>query len=109
MALKANSQISEEEAKKMKDGSLIVIEGQKLKQSYEFEVGLSSSENIWLPRDDLQVIKRGFEKVCLHLYNLWSLILIVIFFCDNQKLLEIDTLSREALFIFSLSCYTSVK
>ena len=50
---------SEEEAKKMKDGSLIVIEGQKriiideistrkkLEQSYEYEVslkGLSSSE-----------------------------------------------------------------
>jgi elongation factor 3 len=57
---KANRQISEEEAKKMKDGSLIVLEGQKrildeiltrkkLKQSYEYEVslkGLSSSENI---------------------------------------------------------------
>jgi elongation factor 3 len=79
---KANRQISEEEAKKMKDGSLIVIEGQKriiddvltrkkLKQSYasEYEVslkGLSSSENIWLPHDDL--IKRGFEKVCLHIF-----------------------------------------
>jgi elongation factor 3 len=74
---KANRQISEEEAQKMKDGSLIVIEGQKrlldeilarkkLKQSYEYEVslkGLSSSENIWLPRDDL--IKRGFEKKVL--------------------------------------------
>ena len=71
---KANRQISEEEAKKMKDGALIVIEGQKrlideiitrkkLKQSYEYEVsfkGLSSSENIWLPRDEL--VKRGFEK-----------------------------------------------
>ncbi|KAJ7778705.1 P-loop containing nucleoside triphosphate hydrolase protein [Mycena maculata] len=71
---KANRIISEEEAQKMKDGALIVIEGQKrlideilarkkLKQSYEYEVsfkGLSSSENIWLPRDDL--IKRGFEK-----------------------------------------------
>jgi elongation factor 3 len=83
---KANRQISEEEAKKMKDGSLIVIEGQKriideiltrkkLKQSYEYEVslkGLSSSENIWLPRDDL--VKRGFEKVCLPpfvYYGLW--------------------------------------
>jgi elongation factor 3 len=77
---KANRQISEEEAKKMKDGSLIVLEGQKcildeilsrkkLKQSYEYEVslkGLSSSENIWLPCDDL--IKRGFEKVCLHFF-----------------------------------------
>ncbi|KAJ7494454.1 P-loop containing nucleoside triphosphate hydrolase protein [Mycena galericulata] len=71
---KANRIISEEEAQKMKDGALIVIEGQKrlideilarkkLKQSYEYEVsfkGLSSSENIWLPRDDL--VKRGFEK-----------------------------------------------
>ncbi|EDR11215.1 uncharacterized protein LACBIDRAFT_293350 [Laccaria bicolor S238N-H82] len=71
---KANRQISEEEMQKMKDGALIVIEGQKrtideilarkkLKQSYEYEVsfkGLSSSENIWLPRDDL--VKRGFEK-----------------------------------------------
>ncbi|PBK62392.1 hypothetical protein ARMSODRAFT_840403, partial [Armillaria solidipes] len=71
---KANRQISEEEAQKMKDGAAIVVEGQKrlideivgrkkLKQSYEHEVsfkGLSSSENIWLPRDDL--VKRGFEK-----------------------------------------------
>lgn len=71
---KANRQISEEEMQKMKDGALIVVEGQKriideilsrkkLKQSYEYEVSfkaLSSSENIWLPRDDL--IKRGFEK-----------------------------------------------
>ncbi|TFK69645.1 hypothetical protein BDN72DRAFT_959424 [Pluteus cervinus] len=72
--MKVNRQITEEEAKKMKDGSLVVVEGQKrfideilarkkLKQSYEYEVsfkGLSSSENIWLPRDDL--VKRGFEK-----------------------------------------------
>jgi len=74
---KANRQISEEEAQKMKDGSTVVVEGQKrlideivtrkkLKQSYEYEVsfkGLSSSENIWLPRDDL--LKRGFEKKVL--------------------------------------------
>jgi len=74
---KANRQISEEEAQKMKDGSLVVVEGQKriideiltrkkLKQSYEYEVSfkaLSSSENIWLSRDDL--IKRGFEKKVL--------------------------------------------
>jgi elongation factor 3 len=74
---KATRQITEEEKKKMKDGAQIVIEGQKrlideilarkkLKQSYEYEVslkGLSSSENIWLPRDDL--IKRGFEKKVL--------------------------------------------
>ncbi|KAF8894808.1 P-loop containing nucleoside triphosphate hydrolase protein [Infundibulicybe gibba] len=74
---KANRQISEEEMQKMKDGGIVVVEGQKrlideivarkkLKQSYEYEVSfkaLSSSENIWLPRDDL--IKRGFEKKVL--------------------------------------------
>jgi elongation factor 3 len=74
---KASRKISAEEAQKMKDGSLIVVEGQKrtideivsrkkLKQSYEYEVsfkGLSSSENIWLPRDEL--LKRGFEKKVL--------------------------------------------
>jgi len=74
---KANRQISEEEIQKMKDGALVIVEGQKrmideiiarkkLKQSYEYEVsfkGLSSSENIWLPRDDL--IKRGYEKKVL--------------------------------------------
>jgi len=79
---KANRQISAEELQKMKDGALIVIEGQKrqideivtrrkLKQSYEYEVslkGLSSSENIWLPRDDL--VKRGFEKVGCSLESL---------------------------------------
>jgi elongation factor 3 len=71
---KANRIITEEELQKMKDGAVVVVEGQKrlidevlarkkLKQSYEYEVsfkGLSSSENIWLPRDDL--VKRGFEK-----------------------------------------------
>lgn len=76
--MKDSRKITEEEEKKMKDGSVVVVEGQKrlideivarkkLKQSYEYEVsfkGLSSSENIWLPRDDL--LKRGFEKVCLH-------------------------------------------
>ncbi|KAI0323854.1 hypothetical protein GY45DRAFT_1332182 [Cubamyces sp. BRFM 1775] len=75
--MKANRQITEEDAQKMKEGSVVVVEGQKrlideivgrkkLKQSYEYEVsfkGLSSSENIWLPRDDL--IKRGFEKKVL--------------------------------------------
>lgn len=80
---KATRQISEEEQKKMKDGALIVIEGQKrlideilsrkkLKQSYEYEVslkGLSSSENIWLPRDDL--IKRGFEKASFLTVFFW--------------------------------------
>jgi elongation factor 3 len=71
---KANRTLSAEEEKKMKDGSTVVVEGvkriiedvinrKKLKQSFEYECafkGLSSSENIWLPRDDL--IKRGFEK-----------------------------------------------
>jgi hypothetical protein len=65
------------EEKRLKDGALVVVEGQKrfideiishkkLKQSYEYEVsfkGLSSSENIWLPRDDL--VKRGYEKKVL--------------------------------------------
>ena len=74
---KATRQITEEEEKKMKEGATVVVEGQKriideivarkkLKQSYEYEVSfknLSSSENIWLPRDEL--IKRGFEKVRL--------------------------------------------
>jgi len=71
---KANRQFSADEEKKMKDGANITIEGQKrvideiltrrkLKQSYEYECSfkaLSSSENLWFPRDDL--IKRGFEK-----------------------------------------------
>ncbi|KAG6332182.1 hypothetical protein ID866_6905 [Astraeus odoratus] len=74
---KASRQITEAEAQKMKDGSLYVHEGQKriideilarkkLKQSYEYEVsfkGLSSSENLWIARDEL--IKRGFEKKVL--------------------------------------------
>jgi elongation factor 3 len=73
---KANRQITEAEAQKMKDGSLYVHEDgskrfieeivarKKLKQSYEYEVSfknMSSSENVWMPRDEL--IKRGFEKV----------------------------------------------
>ena len=75
--MKANRQISEEEQQKMKEGGVVVVEGQKrlideiitrkkLKQSYEYEVSfknLSSSENIWMPRDEL--IKRGFEKKVL--------------------------------------------
>ncbi|KAF7965301.1 hypothetical protein HWV62_44528 [Athelia sp. TMB] len=75
--MKASRQITDEEAQKMKDGATVVVEGvkriideitarKKLKQSYEYEVSfknLSSSENIWLPRDDL--IKRGFEKKVL--------------------------------------------
>ena len=73
---KASRQITEAEAQKMKDGSLYVHEDgskrfieeivarKKLKQSYEYEVSfknMSSSENVWMPRDEL--IKRGFEKV----------------------------------------------
>ena len=72
--MKASRQITDEEAKRMKDGSTVVVEGQKriideivgrkkLKQSYEYEVsfkGMSSSENIWLPRDDL--IKCGSRR-----------------------------------------------
>jgi elongation factor 3 len=75
--MKANRIISEEEAQKMKDGAIVVVEGvkrlideivgrKKLKQSYEYEVtfkNMSTSENLWLPRDDL--IKRGFEKKVL--------------------------------------------
>lgn len=75
--MKANRQISEEEEKKMKEGGNVIVEGQKrvideivgrkkLKQSYEYEItfkGMSTSENIWMPRDEL--IKRGFEKKVL--------------------------------------------
>ncbi|KIJ44121.1 hypothetical protein M422DRAFT_168712 [Sphaerobolus stellatus SS14] len=74
---KASRQITEEEQQKMKDGATVVVEGQKrlieeivarkkLKQSYEYEVSfknMSSTENIWMPRDEL--IKRGFEKKVL--------------------------------------------
>ncbi|KZT59742.1 hypothetical protein CALCODRAFT_449656 [Calocera cornea HHB12733] len=76
---KANRVITEEEEKKMKEGGIYVHEGvkrtideivarKKLKQSYEYEVsfkGMSSSENIWIPRDEL--IKRGFEKKVIEL------------------------------------------
>jgi len=76
---KANRQITEEEEKKMKEGGVVLIEGvkrlideivarKKLKQSYEYEVSFkntSSTENIWLPRDEL--IQRGFEKKVLEL------------------------------------------
>ncbi|KAH9842397.1 P-loop containing nucleoside triphosphate hydrolase protein [Rhodofomes roseus] len=75
--MKANRQITEEEQLKMKEGGVVVVEGQKrlideivarkkLKQSYEYEIsfkGLSSSENIWMARDEL--LKRGFEKKVL--------------------------------------------
>ncbi|GAA5890854.1 hypothetical protein JCM8208_003074 [Rhodotorula glutinis] len=71
---KANRKLTEEEERKMKEGATVVVEGvkrtidditarKKLKQSFEYEVsfkGLSSSENLWLPRDEL--IRRGFEK-----------------------------------------------
>jgi elongation factor 3 len=74
---KATRIISEEEKAKMKQGEVVVVEGvkriideitnrKKLKQSYEYEVSfkaLSSSENIWMSRDEL--IKRGFEKKVL--------------------------------------------
>lgn len=77
--MKADRELTAEEVKKMKEGSNIIIEGQKrvieeinnrkkLKQSYEYEVsfkGLSSTENVWLPRDEL--IKRGFEKRILEI------------------------------------------
>ncbi|KAG8760986.1 translational elongation factor EF-1 alpha [Serendipita sp. 396] len=77
--MKVQRELSAEETKKMKEGANIIIEGQKriieeinnrkkLKQSYEYEVsfkGLSSTENVWLPRDEL--IKRGFEKRILEI------------------------------------------
>lgn len=80
---KATRQISEVEAQKMKDGALYIHEGQKrlideiiarkkLKQSYEYEVSfkaLSSSENLWIPRDEL--VKRGFEKASSPLFIIW--------------------------------------
>jgi len=70
----AFKQKQKEEQKKMKEGSIVIVEGQKriideianrkkLKQSYEYEVSfknMSSTENIWLPRDEL--LKRGYEK-----------------------------------------------
>lgn len=73
--MKASRVITDEEKQKMKEGGIVIVEGQKriideitnrkkLKQSYEYEVSfkaLSSSENIWISRDEL--IKRGFEKV----------------------------------------------
>jgi elongation factor 3 len=76
---KVSRQISEEEEKKMKEGGVVLVEGvkrlideivarKKLKQSYEYEVSfknMSSTENIWLPRDEL--IQRGFEKKVLEL------------------------------------------
>ena len=108
---KASRQITEEEAQKMKDGSLIVVEGQKrtideiitrkkLKQSYEYEVsfkGLSSSENVWLPRDEL--VKRGFEKAGLNClgnddFNVYS---------PNRKSLKLILVKLSALGCCDLS------
>ena len=76
---KANRIITDAEEAKMKEGGVVVVEGQKriideivarkkLKQSYEYEVSfknLSSTENIWLPRDEL--VQRGFEKKVIEL------------------------------------------
>ncbi|KAJ9120607.1 hypothetical protein QFC22_002536 [Naganishia vaughanmartiniae] len=76
---KANRQLTEEEIQKMKEGGNVIVEGvkriidelvarKKLKQSYEYEVsfkGLSSTENIWMSRDEL--ISRGFEKKIMEL------------------------------------------
>lgn len=75
--MKQSRQITEEEKLKMKEGGIYLHEGQKriideitnrkkLKQSYEYEVsfkGMSSSENLWIPRDEL--LRRGFEKKVL--------------------------------------------
>lgn len=76
---KASRQLTPEEEKKMKEGSTVIVEGakrliedlvgrKKLKQSYEYEIsfkGLSSTENIWMSRDELML--RGFEKKILEL------------------------------------------
>merc|ERR1711939_914372 len=76
---KDTRKITDAEAEKMKQGGIVVVEGQKrvidelvarkkLKQSYEYEISfkaLSSSENIWMSRDEL--IKRGFEKKVLEI------------------------------------------
>lgn len=76
---KANRIMTAEEEQKMKEGATFVKDGvkriideivarKKLKQSYEYEVsfkGMSSAENIWIPRDEL--ITRGFEKKVLEL------------------------------------------
>ena len=73
---KASHVISEEEKKKMEDGAIYIVDGQKRrikdiisrrksKQSYEYLVSfenLSSSEDVYISREEL--IKRGFEKVC---------------------------------------------
>ena len=72
--MKATRQISDEEAKLMKQGEVVVVEGvkrvideivgrKKLKNSFQYEISfknMSSADNMWLSRDEL--IKRGFEK-----------------------------------------------
>jgi elongation factor 3 len=74
---KEGRQITDAEKEKMKQGEVVLVEGvkriideivgrKKLKQSYEYELSfkaLSSSENIWMSRDEL--ISRGFEKKVL--------------------------------------------
>lgn len=76
---KVNRVMSAEEEQKMKEGATVVKDGvkriideivarKKLKQSYEYEIsfkGMSSAENIWMPRDEL--ITRGFEKKVIEL------------------------------------------
>jgi len=76
---KASRQLTPEEEKKMKEGATVIVEGakriidelvgrKKQKQSYEYEIsfkGLSSTENIWMSRDELML--RGYEKKILEL------------------------------------------
>nr|ODN91501.1 elongation factor 3 [Cryptococcus depauperatus CBS 7855] len=76
---KASRVMTEAELQKMKEGATLIKDGakriidelvarKKLKQSYEYEVsfkGMSSAENMWLPRDEL--ITRGFEKKVMEL------------------------------------------
>lgn len=77
--LKNSRSLTDEDREKMKQGSVVVIEGvkrmiesivgrKKLKQSYEYEItfkNMSSAENMWFSRDEL--IKRGFEKKVMEL------------------------------------------
>ncbi|KAE8210439.1 hypothetical protein CF327_g5690 [Tilletia walkeri] len=72
--MKASRQLSEAEMALMKNGEVYIHEGvkrviedivgrKKLKNSFQYECSfknMSSTENIWLSRDEL--IKRGFEK-----------------------------------------------
>ena len=86
---KVNYIISEAEQKKMAEGRIVVVERveriideivsrKKLKQSVSFK-NLSSTENVWLSRDEL--IRRSYEKVieidtreAQHLGLLWPLV-----------------------------------